>query len=410
MTDPVNTTTAGLAPPIITGRGMDLPPDVLSNHDLSELLDGAQLESWIAGNRWCQQQLAAMGAGGVTAEEMDRRRRLVFEGYVRQRVGIENRRVIDRQAILDRRASRRGVFGSTLGALAAERALAAAALTAADVDLVVCGTSSPDRVYPTTAVEIQGLIGATGAAAFDVLAACSSFVFALETARALVAAGGYRRALVVAAEFFTCAVDYSDPANSCFWGDAGAAVVVEAAELGRPKGGYEILSTLCRSQHSQNIRTGLGGTRPWAEAVPGGAVPGEVGYRHFYQNGPRVYREVIPLVHHAIEALLRRQHMTVEEVRAFMFHQASSQMIGGLTKRLFHEEPPADRVPRNLRSYGNTSSCGAAICLVEDTTLQPGEIACMCAFGGGYTVGAALLRKVAPLPAPATETIPRAGR
>jgi beta-ketodecanoyl-[acyl-carrier-protein] synthase len=401
-------------PPIVTGRGMYLPEDVLTNEDLGSLVDSSQLAAWVDGNRWCQERLvgdrgaAATGLGGSPCD-VDRRNRELFQCYVRERVGIESRRVIDRQAILERRPPRQGLFASDLGARAARGALAEAGLAPGDLDLVVCGTSSPDRLYPTTAVEIQGKIGADRACAFDVLAACSSFVFGLEMVRALVLAGCYRRALLVSAEFFTCGVDYRDPANCYFWGDAGVAVVVEPADPGRPKGGYEILSTFCQSRPSQNIRTGLGGTRPFVQAPqPGGAppalatsaarepAPGDPEYRHFYQDGPRVYREVIPLVYRAIKTLLRDHQLTVEDIRAFMFHQASAQMICGLKKRLFQDEPAADRVPLNLRTYGNTSSCGVAICLVEDTVLRAGEIACLCAFGGGYTVGTALLRKLPP--------------
>jgi len=393
---------AGPPSPIITGRGIYVPDDVLTNGDVAAVADPRRLAAWVAANKWCQSRIAAGSEGTAPALGECRRNRLLFEEYIGERVGIESRRVVDRGAILERQPSRRALFGSDLGAQAARAALDDAGLEAGEIDLVICGTSTPDCIYPSTAIEIQDRLGARSACAFDVLAACSSFVFALETARALILAGCYRRALVVAAEYFSCGVDYGDPFNSFFWGDAAAAAVVEAAELGRAKGGYEVLATRCRSQLSHNILTGLGGTRPFLEASANGhcaqPAPGGPGYRYFYQNGPRVYREVIPLVDGEIRGLLVENDLAVEQVRLFMLHQASMQMIEGIKKRLFHAEPEPGRVPVNLRTYGNTSSCGVAICLAEEAVMQPGDVACMAAFGGGYTVGTALIRKVGARP------------
>ncbi|HEV8310251.1 MAG TPA: ketoacyl-ACP synthase III [Methylomirabilota bacterium] len=389
--------------PIITGRGMYVPDDVLSNEDIARLLDPRWLATWVDESPWCQQRIRVLRAesalSGASRDQLDRR---AFVDYVHQRIGIRRRHVVDRSAILERRRSTAGVFGSDLGARAAQQALDAAGVSAAEVDVVICGTSSPDRVYPATAVEIQDRIGAGDAYGYDLLAACSSFVYGLEMARGLLVAGLCRRALVVAAEYFTCAVDYRDPSNSFFWGDAAAAVLMEAAHLGSPKGGYQLLDGYCRSQLSQNIRTGLGGTRPFvagcgiAPASGDAAEPGGPDYPYFYQNGPMVYREVIPLVARATKTILERNGCGVGDIRLFMFHQASTLVLDGIKKRLFKDETPSDRVPMNLVEYGNTSSCGAAICLVEEAVMGAGELACMTAFGGGYTIGAALLRKVAP--------------
>jgi len=392
--------------PIITGRGMFVPEDVLSNGDVAALADPERLAGWVRDNKWCEKRLAEMCARGACAgladlgrEEVHRR---LFHDYVDDRIGIRSRHVVDRRAILERRPSTAGLFGAHLGMRAAAAALAEAGVAASELDVVICGTSSPDRIYPATAVEIQQGIGAHAAYAYDLLAACSSFVYGLEMARGLILGGLCRRALVVAAEYFSCGVDYADPHNSFFWGDAAAAAVVEAAALGRSKGGFEILDGQCRSHFSENIRTGLGGNRAFAAASrnghgrPSDHEPGGDAYRFFYQNGPMVYREVIPLAARATTSLLGKHGLGVEDVRRFMFHQASTLVIDGIKRRLFDGEPDADRVPLNLVRYGNTSSCGVAICLAEESTMEPGELACMTAFGAGYTVGAALLRKVAP--------------
>ena len=381
------------AGPVITGRGMHVPADVLTNEDVAGLAAPERLAAWIAENRWCRDRI---GDGCTLALH-----RRLFADYVRERIGIETRHVVDRAALLSGCQPVDGPFGSDLGARAAEAALAEAGIAARDLDVVICGTSTPDRIYPATAVEIQHRLGASRAYGYDLLAACSSFVYGLEMARALLLGGLCRRALVVAAEYFSCGVDYGDPNSSFFWGDAGAAAVVEAPDLARGKGGYEILDVCCRSALSRNIRTGLGGTRAFTAAAANGHLPpserepGGAAYPFFYQNGPVVYREVVPMAVAVTRDLLARAELSAEGVRVFMFHQASALVLDGIKKRLFAGDPGPGRVPLNLTRYGNTSSCGAAICLAEESAMEPGEVACMTAFGAGYTAAAALLRRVA---------------
>lgn len=380
------------AAPVITGRGMNLPSDVLTNADVAAAADPALLSGWIRANRWCEErrrELASSGDGAV----LDRR---LFADYVEQRIGIRERRAIDREAVLRGEHPAVDRFASDLGAEAALEALADARVDPKDVDLVVCGTSTPDRIYPTTAIEIQHRIGAERAYGYDLLAACTSFVYGLEMIRGLILAGLARRALLVTAEYFTCGVDYRDPSSSFFWGDAGAAVLVEAAELAAGKDGYEILDCVCRSRLSQNIRTGLGGTRPFIaqNGTRPSVVPGGPAYRFFYQDGPAVYREVIPMAVGSTAEILQRNRLSPGGVRLFLFHQASALVISGISRRLFSAAvPAADAVPLNLDRYGNTSSCGAPLCLVEESILGPGELACMTVFGAGYTVASALLRR-----------------
>lgn len=386
--------------PVITGLGMYVPEDVLTNDTLARIIDPGLLRRWVEENRWCRERMDELGREEA-AGSIDERNRRLFAAYVEERVGIRERHVVDLAAIVSRTASKRGIFASDLGAEAARVALADAGLEADEVDVILCGTSSPDGVFPTTAVAIQERLGARRAWAFDVLAACTSFVFALETARLMVLSGACRRALVVAAEYFTCSVDYRDPSNSFFWGDAGAAVVVQSAATARREPQYEILDSLCLSVPSDNIRTGLGGTRAFLASGANGhrGKGGEVeiggsAYPYFYQNGPRVYREVAPMVVEVIQSLLERARCSTDDIRLFMFHQPSRTFLRGIARRLLNDEDPWNRVPVHLERLGNTSSCGVAICLVENDTLQPRELTCLAAFGGGYTVGATLLRRL----------------
>ncbi len=147
---------------------------------------------------------------------------------------------------------------------------------------------------------------------------------------------------------------------------------------------------------AENIRTGVGGTRllrAWEDpAAAVHAKPGEDGYRYFFQNGPQVYRDVLPTVDVASRDLLSRHGLAPEDVARWWVHQASLPMIDGIFQRILGKRPTPDLVPLVLDRLGNTSSCGAAYCLAEDPGLAPGQYGMLLAFGGGYTVGAALVR------------------
>jgi beta-ketodecanoyl-[acyl-carrier-protein] synthase len=347
----------------------------------------------VAQNRWCLERLG--GKSELSRADLER----AFVEYVDQRIGIKARHVIDREAILDGRPSESGRYASDLGARASERALAAAGVAAADVELIVCGTSSPDRLYPTTAIEIQDKLGATRAQAWDLLAACSSFAYALHVARGLVSAGIHRRILVVTAEYFSAGVNYADPNNAFFWGDAAAATVVERADLARGRESFWVRDTHCLSIPSQAIRTGVGGTKPFLAGASrlsgradGDIMLGAPDDPYFYQDGRKVYRDVVPAVAAETAEFIRRNDLSVAQIRRFWFHQPSSLFLDAIVKRLLKEG--ADRVAVSLEEYGNTSSCGAALCLAQDDATRPGDLGIVSVFGAGYTIGLGLLQHV----------------
>lgn len=385
---------------VITGRGTSLPDGVLGNDDVAALADAGRLRTFVDTNSWCRQRCAHLRSNGSATDETTALDRRVFAEFVEQRVGILERRVVDREAVLARRPSVSGRWGSTLGAEAALRAVGDAGLVADDVDVVILGSSTPDSLCPAGAVVIQEAIGAHRAFAFDVQAACSSFVFAVAAARGFLASGQARRALVVAAEQFSAMTDWSEPSTSYFAGDGAAAVVLEAIGSDLPPPAkpprWELVDTLCWSTYSHNIRTGVGGTRvlsAWMDPVAAArATPGQDGYRYFHQNGPQVYRDVMPEVDASSRTLLARHGLEPADVARWWVHQASRPMIEGIFQRLLGHMPPPEVAPIVLERLGNTSACGAAYCLAEDRGLAPGEHGVLLVFGGGYTVGAVLLR------------------
>lgn len=388
-------TAADLSPAsaVITGRGWHVPTDVLSNRDIARCLDDGLLSKWVAGNKWCQERLE--GRTDLAREELEG----AFIRYVTERIGIRTRHVIDREAIVGGKPSRSGVFASDLGAESARKALEDAQLAPEDIDLIVCGTSSPDQIFPTTACAIQGKLGATNAHGYDLLAACSAYAYALHAARGMIEAGIHRRALVVSAEYFTAAVNYSDPNNSFFWGDAAATTVLERADLVGGRGGFHVFDSHCVSIPSRTIRTGLGGTRPYLAGASrvSGTRDGDIelgaeGDPYFYQDGRQVYRDVVPTVVRETAAIIGRNDLAVDDVRRFYFHQPSRLVIEAITKRLLKATSDDERVAVSLPEYGNTSSCGSPLCFSQDQGLEPGDVGCFAVFGAGYTIGLGLFR------------------
>jgi beta-ketodecanoyl-[acyl-carrier-protein] synthase len=392
-------TVASLDPatPVVTGRGWHAPEDRLTNRDIAGRLDEGLLRAWVAQNRWCMERLE--GKAELTRADLEG----VFVSYVEERIGIRARHVVDRTAILEGRPSQSEVFASHLGAKACEKAIADAGVEANDIEQIICVTGSPDQVFPTTGNAIQGLIGAENANSYDLLAACSGFAYGLHTARGMVASGVHRRVLVVSAEYFTAMVNYADPNNSFFWGDAGAAVVIERADLSAERGGMALIGSHCISIPSRAIRTGLGGTIPYLAGASRhrGRADADVDLGaaddpYFYQDGRKVYRDVVPRVVAESAAFLERHGLSADDMKRFWFHQPSQLFLGAVVKRLLKEEIPSSRVAVSLDEYGNTSSCGAPLCLAQDDVLQPGEYGLVAVFGAGYTIGLSLLRGVAP--------------
>jgi len=381
---------------VLTGRGTHLPEGVLTNADVAARVDPSRLSDFVATNAWCRARTTDLRADGERTTEAGALARRVFADFVATRVGIRERRVIDRDALLRDEAPSAGLYASDLGVVAAQRALADAEVAAADVDVVVCGTSTPDALCPSTAVRIQRRLGADRGYAFDVMAACTSFAYSITIAGALVDSGAVRRALVVSAEYFSAMADWSDPESAYFAGDGAAAVLLEAPELVSPRRGLDVVDTLCWSRHSESIRTGMGGTRLLvanrARGLAAPVAPGDDAYPYFHQDGPQVYRDVLPGVEHAVTTLLARRGVAPSSVARWWVHQASLPMLDGIFARLLGRRPGPEVAPLALETTGNTSSCGAAYCLATDRGLAPGEHGVLLAFGGGYTVGAALLR------------------
>jgi 3-oxoacyl-[acyl-carrier-protein] synthase III len=311
--------------------------------------------------------------------------RVVTNAEMEERVDTTDAWIVSRTGIRERRFAAPEQASSDLGAIAAERALAAAGVAAEDVDMVIVGTSSPDHVFPSTGAILGHRIGARNAAAYDVLAACSSFVYGLAQGSALVEAGLARTVLVVGTEALSKMTDQTDRATCILFGDgAGAAVLTAAGEdevtgfvgfdLGADGGGGGQLSLPA------------GGSRlpmPFADDP-------RLGY--LQMNGPEVFRFATRIMVESAERLLEAAGMTIEDLDLVVPHQANSRIIDHAAERL---GIPSDLMWNNVDRFGNTSAASIPLALTEARDagrLQPGHLVLMVGFGAGLTWGSTIVR------------------
>ncbi|KAB8162122.1 beta-ketoacyl-ACP synthase III [Streptomyces sp. 3MP-14] len=317
----------------------------------------------------------------VTNEEVGRGAGVTDE-WITRKTGIrERRRAPDHQATSD------------LAAAAAERALAQAGVRPDQVRYLVVATSTPDHPQPATANLVQHLIGAVNAAAFDVNAVCSGFVYALTVAHRLVDAldagagdePGY--ALVVGADIYSRIIDHSDRRTAALFGDGAGAVVLGRSREGSDLGGILATSLISRGDQHRLIGVAAGGSR-----LPASARTVADGAHHFRMDGRGVRQFVAENLPGAVGRLLARAGVRPEEVRHFVPHQANGVML--------REVWPALRLDNatlqlTVESQGNTGAASVPVAL--DTVhrrgqLEEGDLVLLCAFGGGMSLGSTLVR------------------
>jgi 3-oxoacyl-[acyl-carrier-protein] synthase-3 len=321
----------------ILSVGTAVPERVLTNHELSQVLDTS--DQWIV-----------------------------------ERTGIRERRIAGPEqsvAMLSRDAS----------LLALERA----GVGVEELDTIVLATASPDRLLPSTACDLQALLGASNAAAFDVGAACPGYLYALTVAEGLIASGQSRTVLVVGAEKLSTITDFQDRSTAILFGDgAGASVVRRAQDSGRG-----ILSTFLKSDGRLApllYRPGGGAADPISEKV--------VCERSHYMKmaGREVFKAAVLAMAEACDAVLTRAGVSAEEIDLMIPHQANIRIIEATAK---HANMPMSKVMVNLDRFGNTSSASIPLALdqaLAEGRVGPGSLLLLVAFGAGFTWGSAVVR------------------
>ena len=294
--------------------------------------------------------------------------------------------IVRRTGVRERRIAAPHVATSDLGLEAARAALDRAGIGAHTLDLIIVATITPDTCCPSAANWLQAKLNAPQARSFDVTAACSGFVFALDVAKQYLANGTCRCVLVVAAEVMSRTLDWTDRTTCILWGDgAGAAVLAVDGE------GPEILSTTIHTDgaQGQDLLLPGGGSR----TTPISHESVEEG-RHLLRmrQANFSFKVAVRYLADAIREAADLNHLEVEEIDWFIPHQANLRLLEATAKEL---AVPTEKFYLTLRKYGNISSASCAIALDEaarDGSLRPGNLVCVPVFGGGLTWGAAMVR------------------
>ena len=321
----------------ISALGTYVPPRILSNSDLEKMVD--------------------------TNEE-----------WILQRIGIRERHLVDP-----------GTATSDLAAEAARRCLADRGIPATDLEAIIVATVTPDMFFPSTACLVQNKIGAKGAWGFDLSAACSGFLYALQVGAKLVESGAHSKVIVIGADTMSSIIDYTDRATCVIFGDGAGAVLLEPAE--------EEEVGLIDFLHE------IDGSGAVALNMPGGGslhptTPETIakGLHYVHQDGQAVYKYAVRKMVETSAALFEKNGVTVADLGCFIPHQANKRIILSTAERL---GLPEDRVVINIDRFGNTTAGTIPLAMQsarEEGRLRKNDLVLLTAVGAGFTVGATLLR------------------
>ena len=314
----------------IVGTGSCLPKQVVTNDDLSKIMDTS--DEWIS-----------------------------------SRTGIRERHLVVNETTAE------------MSAEAAKQALLEAGMKAEELDLIILGTVSGDHVTPSTACEVQSKIGAVNAVAFDINAACSGFMFAMNTAYAYIQSGIYQNALIIGAETLSKIMDWTDRSTCVLFGDGAGAAVVKADEKGlirfvQNSDGAKGMVLACENRLNNNP-----------------LVENSKDLHYVDMDGQEVYKFAVSTVPASINQVLEEAGLAVSDIKYFLLHQANMRIIQSVAKRL---KADLDKFPTTLEHYANTSAASVPILLDEVNKkglLQKGDKLVLAGFGGGLTWSAAVL-------------------
>ncbi len=367
----------------ITGTGVFTPSQIITNAELVEAFNAYA-------DRINAENAEAIAVG--TFEPLSHS----SEEFIFKASGIEQRYVMDKAGVLNpdlmypqlrqRDDDEPGIMAE-MGLDAAQKALAQAGKTAADVDLVICAASNMERAYPAVAIEIQQLLGIRGFA-FDMNVACSSATFGIQAAADMIRSGSIRSALVVNPEICSGHLEWRDRDCHFIFGDVATATLLERIEDAKGPH-FEVLSTRCATEFSNNIRNNLGFLR---RSRPDGVE--DQRDMQFMQNGRKVFKEVLPMVSKHIADHMRDEGIESDELKRLWLHQANKSMNDFIGKKALGRTPAPGEQPNILQDYANTSSAGSIIAFSKfSEDLGEGDLGLICSFGAGYSVGSVILRR-----------------
>jgi len=320
----------------ITALGTYVPPRLLTNADLEKMVETS--DQWIV-----------------------------------ERVGIRERHIVDK-----------GVATSDLGVQAAKRALAERGIAPSDLDAIIVATVTPDMLFPCSACLVQHKLGAKRVWGFDLNAACSSFLYALQVGARFVASGAHQKVMVIGADVMSSIIDYTDRATCVIFGDGAGAVILEPAE--DSEGIIDFLHEVDGSGGCSLFMPGGGSLNPASHET----VSQKMHYVH--QDGQAVFKFAVRKMAELCEDLLERNGLTSEDIDVFVPHQANKRIITATADRL---KMPIEKVIIDIDRYGNTTSATIPLAMNsarQQGKLNKGDLVLLAAVGAGFTVGTALVR------------------
>ncbi|MBI3684356.1 MAG: ketoacyl-ACP synthase III [Acidobacteria bacterium] len=322
----------------ITALGCHVPAGVLTNHDLEQMVDTS--DEWI----------------------------------------------IERTGIRERHIAPEGIATSDMAVEAAREALAQRGIEPASIDAIIVCTVTPDMFFPSTACLVQDRLGAKGAWGFDLVAACSGFVYGLTTGAHLVASGSHKRVLIIGADTMSRIINYKDRGTCVLFGDGAGAVLIEPAAEGEDAGFIGFLNEIDGSG-GDYLKMPAGGSR-----LPATHDTVDQALHYVHQDGHQVFKYAVRKMHEACRELLERTGTKVQDVAVLIPHQANRRIITAAAERL---GLPCDRVLINIDRFGNTTAATIPLATQDAITqgkLKKGDLVLFAAVGAGFTVGANLWR------------------
>jgi 3-oxoacyl-[acyl-carrier-protein] synthase-3 len=309
--------------------------------------------------------------------------RVVTNAELAERIDTSDQWIVERTGIRQRHIAGEGETTATLATEAARAALADAGMTAADIDLIVLATATPDNTFPATATKVQAALGCNGGIAFDVAAVCSGFLYALATADSLLRTGMARRALVIGAETFSRILDWDDRATCVLFGDGAGAIVLEASGPGAGQGANDpgIILTRLHADGAQHDLLYVDGGPSTTQTVG-----------HLRMKGREVFRHAVVNLSAVLSEVLDDAGFASDQIDWVVPHQANARILQATAKKL---GIAPEKVIVTVDRHANTSAASVPLALDvarRDGRIARGDLVMLEAMGGGFTWGASLIR------------------
>ncbi|MBL6840613.1 MAG: beta-ketoacyl-ACP synthase III [Pelagibacterales bacterium] len=369
----------------ISGTGLFTPKEILTNDELvnsyNKFVDEFNIEN----------------EDKIKTGEIEELQKSSSE-FIEKASGVKARYVQNKSGILDTKFMRPLLRErkedelsnlAEMGVIAAKQAIENANIDIEKIDAVIVACSNLERPYPAIAIEIQNALNIEGFA-FDMNVACSSATFGIQTIYDMIKSGSIRSALMVNPEICSGHLNFKDRDCHFIFGDVATAVVIEELkEVPSNSNSYEILSTKLYTQFSNNIRNNYGFLN---SSSPDGVGKAD---KLFHQNGRQVFKEVVPKVASLIKEHLEKNSIEVTNIKAMYLHQANENMNRLISKYILGHESSRDFAPIVLDEYANTSSAGSIIAFHKhNNSLKKDDLAIICSFGAGYSIGNVIVRKL----------------